>query len=92
MSSDTVRCPSCQSIQVVKNGKIHNGTQNHKCRDCGRQFVLAPRNQPISTATKHLIDQLLLEKIPLAGIARVAAVSESWLQSYVNQKYADTPR
>ena len=92
MSSDTVRCPSCQSIQVVKNGKIHNGKQNHKCRECGRQFVLAPQNQRISTATKHLIDRLLLEKIPLAGVARVAQVSESWLQAYVNQKYADTPR
>ncbi|MBE9031392.1 IS1 family transposase, partial [filamentous cyanobacterium LEGE 11480] len=42
MSSDTVRCPSCQSTQVVKNGKIHNGKQNHKCRNCGRQFVLRP--------------------------------------------------
>jgi hypothetical protein len=25
-------------------------------------------------------------KIPLAGIARVVGVSESWLQGYVNQK------
>ena len=92
MSADSVKCPSCHSTQVVKNGKIHNGKQNHKCRDCGRQFVLDPQNQPINDATKRLIDKLLLEKIPLAGIARVAEVSESWLQEYVNKKYADTPR
>jgi insertion element IS1 protein InsB len=30
---------------------------------------------------------LLLEKIPLAGIARVTGVSEKWLQDYVNDKY-----
>jgi transposase-like protein len=32
---------------------------------------------------------MLLEKIPLAGIARVAQVSETWLQNYVNQKYTE---
>ena len=32
-------CPSCKSKQIVKNGKIHNGKQNYRCRDCGRQFV-----------------------------------------------------
>ena len=30
---------------------------------------------------------MLLEKIPLAGIARVTSVSPTWLQEYVNAKY-----
>ncbi len=80
-------CPSCASKQIVKNGCIHNGKQNHRCKDCGRQFVEDPQNKIISEATKDLIDKLLLEKLPLAGIARVAEVSEPWLQGYVNQKY-----
>jgi len=29
----------------------------------------------------------LLEKILIAGIARVVGVSERWLQNYVNEKY-----
>lgn len=41
---------------------------------------------------KDLIDKLLLERLPLAGIARVVGVSERWLQGYVNQKYQDVPR
>ena len=41
---------------------------------------------------KYLIDNLLLERIPLAGIARVAGVSERWLQGYVNRKYQAVPR
>jgi transposase-like protein len=77
---------------VVKNGKIHNGKQNFKCRACGRQFVRNPQNKVIDPATKALIDKLLLEKIPLAGIARVVGVSEPWLQSYVNEKYQNVPR
>ena len=69
-------CPSCESKKIVKNGKIHNGKQNYKCRDCRRQFVQDPQNKIISRETKNLIDKLLLEKIPLAGIARVTEVSE----------------
>ena len=46
----------------------------------------------IDDKTKALIDKLLLEKLPLAGIARVVEVSEPWLQQYVNVKYAQVPR
>jgi IS1 family transposase/transposase-like protein len=87
-----LNCPSCESNNVVKNGFIHNGKQNHKCKACGRQFVEAPQQKRISEETKSLIDKLLLEKIPLAGIARVYDVSESWLQEYVNRKYESIPR
>ncbi|MEG4053010.1 IS1 family transposase, partial [Microcoleus sp. S36a_B3] len=41
---------------------------------------------------RELIDRLLLERISLAGIASAAQVSEQWLQTYVNQKYAMMPR
>ena len=46
----------------------------------------------IAQATGELIDRLLLERISLAGIARAVQVSEQWLQTYVNQKYAIVPR
>lgn len=92
MSASLPTCPACGSAHIVKNGKIHNGKQNFKCRDCGRQFVADPQNKIIDETTKSLIDKLLLEKIPLAGIARVVGVSEPWLQSYVNQKYQTVPR
>ncbi len=92
MIAEPLYCPDCTSGQTVKNGRIHNGKQNHKCKDCGRQFVEDPQNKIISRETKGLIDKLLLEKLPLAGIARVADVSEPWLQDYVNQKYAAVPK
>ena len=41
---------------------------------------------------KKLIDRLLLERMPLAGISRTVEVSESWLQDYVNKKYENEPR
>ncbi len=85
-------CPECGSDHVVKNGRIHNGKQNHRCRGCGRQFVENPEQKRISEETKVLIDRLLLEKIPLAGIARVCDVSEQWLQTYVNHLYTSVDR
>lgn len=85
-------CPSCESKEVVKNGYIHNRKQNHKCKACGRQFVEDSQPKIISPQTKQMIDKLLLEKIPLAGITRVCDVSPTWLQDYVNRKYELIPR
>lgn len=82
------RCPECGSERVVKNGRIHTGEQNHRCRACGRQFVENPQQKRISEETQVLIDKLLLERVSLAGIARVCDVSERWLQSYVTHLYA----
>ena len=64
------------------------GKQNHKCWDCGRQFVEKPQWEPKSSDTLSKIKLLLLERISLVGITRVMGVSESWLQNYVNHLYA----
>lgn len=76
----------------MKNGTTRRGKQNYKCRDCGRQFVENPQWQPKDADTNAMIDRLLLERIPLAGIARVLQLSESWLQQYVNQVYETVPQ
>lgn len=45
-----------------------------------------PTKKVIDQATGSLVDRLLLENIPLAGVARAVQISEQWLQNYVNQK------
>lgn len=85
-------CPNCFSEKVVKNGHIHNGKQRFKCNECNRQFVEKPQKKVIDQQKRELIDRLLLERISLAGIARAAQVSDRWLQTYVNEKYATVPR
>ncbi|MDV2998296.1 MAG: IS1 family transposase ISBeg2 [Chroococcidiopsis sp. SAG 2025] len=92
MSVAVPACPNCQSSDVVKNGRTRHGKQNYKCRECGRQFVEAPQWRMISEETKGIIDRLLLEKLPLAGIARALQISELWVQQYVNQKYKRVER
>ena len=85
-------CPTCGSHDISKNGLTRRGKQNHKCRDCNRQFVEDPQWKPKDKDTQSLVDLLLLEKIPLAGIARATGVSSSWLQDYVNACYEAMPQ
>ena len=92
MSAPKPTCPHCYSQHTVSNGRIHNKKPKFQCQDCKRQFVENPTNKVIRQETKELIDRLLLEKIPLAGIARAAQVSSTWLQQYVNNKYACVPQ
>jgi IS1 family transposase/transposase-like protein len=87
-----MQCPICQSNELIKNGFNATGKQMYRCKKCGRQFVTDPDKHPITDETKMLIDKLLLERVPLAGIARVTGVSERWLQNYVNEIYDQTPR
>lgn len=81
-------CPSCGSSAYKLNGHIHTGKQNHQCKECSRQFVLEPGQKLISDSDKEKINKLLLERISLAGIARVMQVSETWLLDYVSTLYA----
>ena len=85
-------CKYCHSDHVVKNGYNSAHTSKFLCHACCRQFVENPIQFRISDETKGLIDKLLLERISLAGIARVVGVSERWLQDYVNDKYQSIPR
>ncbi len=85
------KCPHCENNNTKKNGHTHYGKQNYMCKDCGRQFVIGGQNWFISDATKDLVDKLLLERISLAGIARVLGISEQWLLNYLKTRYEDLP-
>ena len=82
-------CLTCGSDDIVKNGLTRRAKQNYKCRDCRRQFVEDPQWKPIDRSTFDFVDLMLLERIPLAGIARVLSLSEGSLQQYVNQLYEE---
>ena len=81
-------CPRCDSQHIVKNGRIHNKKPKFKCQDCGRQFIENPTKKYVDPTILNYIGKMLLEKIPLAGIARVTGVSKKWLQDYVNALYS----
>lgn len=86
-----INCPNCLSLIIKRNGKTHNGKQNHKCLECNRQFVLNPENH-ITDYDKEIIKKLLLERITLRGICRVMNISMTWLLDFVTNVYEQIPQ
>ena len=82
-------CPRCQATHVVRNGKNRSDTPNFLCRGCNRRFVARPRKGPVPEHTKRLIRRMLPERLGLRAIARIAGVSRSWLQRFVNGTYRE---
>lgn len=74
--------PGCQSERVIRNGHIHNGKAKYACKACGRQFVENPQSNRISDE----------KRASQAAIARVAGVSERWVNGYVSAKRRGVPQ
>lgn len=85
-------CPSCAATHVVRNGSNQSGTPTFLCRGCGRRFVARPKAGSVPDETQALVRRLLGERLSLRAIARVAGVSRSWLQGFVNALYRDDSR
>jgi len=84
-------CPECGSERYKKNGHIHNGKQNHQCKDCGRQFVVDATKRVIDEEQRTLVERLLCEKISLHGICRAIGVSIRWLMDFMVACFAAVP-
>jgi IS1 family transposase len=84
-------CPRCKSPKYKKNGHIHNGKQNHQCKDCGRQFVDCFEQHLVSDETRELVERLLLERLSLRGICRAAKVGLKWLLDFMVNCFETLP-
>jgi len=84
-------CPQCKSSKYKKNGHIHNGKQNHQCKDCGRQFVDCFAQDLVSDETRRLIERLLLERLSLRGLCRAVGVGLKWLLAFIVTQFEALP-
>src|SRR5689334_22177445 len=84
-------CPQCGSRWFKRNGHIHGGKQNHRCKVCGRAFVLTPENRVISVEQRLLIERLLQERISLRGICRAVGVGLRWLLQFMVARFQAAP-
>src|SRR5215831_20693077 len=84
-------CPQCGSPWDKRNGHIHTDKQNHKCKLCGRAFVLVPENHVITEEQRVLIERLLLERISLRGICRTVGVGLQWLLQFMSARFQAAP-
>lgn len=86
-----MHCPSCLSRNIKKNGHTHYGKQNHRCKDCGRQFVSPINDHFIREGKRALIRKALIERLSLRGICRVFSVSLTWLLDFMVETDSETP-
>jgi insertion element IS1 protein InsB len=84
-------CPQCGSTWYKSNGHIHTGKQNHRCKHCGRTFVLTPENSVITEEQRELVDRLLLERISLRGICRAVGVGLQGLLQFMVERLQAVP-
>ena len=82
-------CPKCQSMEVVKNGKIQ-GKQRYKCKSCSLQFTrLTPRGRPAQE--KAMAVTLYTLGLSIRAIARLIGVSPTavlkWIKTFAKTHY-----
>ena len=88
-----MKCPQCNSSKIIKNGH-RRGKQCFRCRECGRQFVCEPRNQPYPRQVKELCLKMYLNGMGLRGIERVTEIHHTTIMNWIRDaglKLPDAP-
>lgn len=75
-----VKCPKCNSINIVKNGFTRHGNQRIKCNSCHCCPVLQPKKA--QNIDFEALKRSFLERLSLCGVSRIFAIS--YYQVYQN--------
>lgn len=67
-----LKCPKCNSINVISHGKDKNGTHRYKCKDCNKTFNIAKNSLFFSSKVNVRAWFSFLECI-LSGTSALAA-------------------
>ena len=81
-------CRACGSPNIVKNGHNASGSQQYRCKDCGKRGVLEPK-RGYTEEQKEQVLAAYNERSSMRGIQRTFGVSRptlaSWLKKRRNQ-------
>lgn len=77
-------CTACGSEDIIKNGKNRYGSQQFKCKTCGKQAVLEPKVK-YSEARKEEILAAYQERPSMRGIQRIYGVSRATLAKWLKK-------
>jgi insertion element IS1 protein InsB len=91
MTFITVRCPHCDSEQIIKRGKRHGGTQRYLCQNtaCARgSFLLDYRNRGCLPEVKQHIIDMSLNARGVRETARVLRIRTDTVLSALKKKEA----
>jgi transposase-like protein len=78
MAVERVRCPHCESMEVVRYGTTANGKERFRCQQadrCGRTFIREYAYQGRVPQVKRQIVEMTLNGSGVRDIARVLQIS-----------------
>src|SRR5215831_15223893 len=91
MTFIAVRCPHCDSEQIIKRGKTYRGTQRYLCQNmaCARgSFLLDYCNRGCLPEVKQQIIDMSLNASGVRDTARVLRISTDTVLSELKKKEA----
>ena len=83
----THRCTGCNSEDIVKNGKNRYGSQQFKCKACGKQAVLEPKVRYTQERQGEIL-AAYKERPSMRGIERIYGVSRVTLSTWLKKSPA----
>jgi insertion element IS1 protein InsB len=89
-----VRCPYCQSAQVIKGGKTETGKQRYRCHnpDCSHHsFLLDSAYKGRSPQIKQQVIDLSLNGSGVRNIARLLGISPTTVIKELKKKGCTLP-
>ena len=80
-----IRCPHCNSKEVVKFGNQANGTPRCKCKKCGKTFQTKYISNGAKPEVKLMIIKMSLNGSGVLDIARALDISKNTVISVLKK-------
>ena len=91
MVTQHLRCPRCDSTDVIRHGKDRREVQRYRCRSCAYTFRNNPRPKGYTEEEKHRILAAYRERMSLRGLTRVFGVSRSTVSIWLREEAEALP-
>ncbi len=86
-----IRCPKCQSLNLVKNGKTASKKQKYQCKNCRKQFITDYIYQGCRSFIRSLILKMTLNSSGIRDISRVLQISTNTVQKHLLKQARKIP-
>ena len=83
MVTITLRCPHCDSQNIVRNSLAPNGKRRYLCRDCRRQSRDDPTSNAYSDQDREQILRAYDERSSLRGLTRTFGVARNTVTTWI---------
>ena len=80
-----VKCPSCDSTDIIRFGRTRNGHQRYRCHTCRRVFCPQAKPRGVDPMRQAQILAAYQERCSMRGVARVFGISRNTLTKWLKK-------